>query len=371
MKKIDRKSLFKSVKKIVVKVGTSSITSPDMSLDLGRIENLSLDLIKLHKTDKDVILVTSGAIATGMGQLGWKTRPRDIPRQQAAAAVGQGHLMHTYKQIFEKHGQLVAQVLLTQDDICDRKRYTNANNTISTLLQYDVIPIINENDTVAVEEIKFGDNDTLSALVANLIKADLLLILSDIDGFYNFEKKIISVIPSVTTEIHSMAGGKGSNVSVGGMTTKLQAAEIVTGAGDIMVIANGCKAGIIERILNGEEEGTVFLPAGDKMSGKKRWIAYSVPTKGKIKVDSGAKKALTKYGKSLLPSGITSVEGKFEFGDAISCTGEDDKEFARGLANYSSEEVEKIKGKKTEQIESILGHIYYDEVIHRDNLVIL
>jgi glutamate 5-kinase len=371
MEEINRKDIFKSIKRIVVKVGTSTLTFPDMRLDVERIEGLARELAQAKESGKDVILVTSGAIAAGMGKLGWKTRPKTIPRQQAAAAIGQSHLMHAYEEIFGKYGQLVAQVLLTQEDISDRKRYTNANNTLSTLLQCGVIPIINENDTVAVDEIKVGENDTLSALVTNLIKADLLLILSDVDGFYGGSDQPISVIPSITPELREMAGGEGSAISVGGMATKLRAAEIVTGAGETMVIANGQKPGVITRVLEGYNEGTIFLPRSDKMSGRKRWIAYSLPCRGTIKVDSGARLALVERGKSLLPSGITEVSGDFEFGDAVRCLDQSDKEFARGLINYSAEEVNMIKGKKTDQIEPLLGYIYYDEVIHRDNLVIL
>jgi len=371
MEKIDRKIIFKNVKRFVLKVGTSTLAFSDMRLNLGRIGNLAEELVQAKESGKEVVLVTSGAIATGMSKLGWKTRPGTIPRQQAAAAIGQSHLMHIYEEIFGEYGHLVAQVLLTQGDINDRKRYINANNTISTLLQCGVIPIINENDTVAVDEIKVGDNDTLSALVASMIKADLLVILSDVDGFYNESGEIIDVISSITPELKAMAGGKGSATSVGGMITKLRAAEIVTGAGEIMVIVNGQKPGIITRILEGHDEGTIFLPKSYKMSSKKRWIAYSTPCKGTIKVDAGAKQALIKRGKSLLPSGIIEVSGNFEFGDAVRCVDENNTEFAKGLTNYSSEEINSIKGKKTNQIEPLPGHIYYDEVIHRDNLVIL
>jgi len=372
MEKVDRKYILRNIKRIVVKAGTSTLAFPDMRLNVERIESLVKELVQAKESGKDVILVTSGAIATGMGKLGWKTRPKTIPRQQAAAAIGQSHLMHTYEEIFRKYGQLVAQVLLTQEDISDRKRYTNANNTLSTLLQCGVIPIVNENDTVAVDEIKVGENDTLSALVANLIKADLLLILSDVDGFYNsVRNQPVSVISSITPELREMAGGQGTIVSVGGMITKLRAAEIVTGAGEMMVIANGQRQGVITRVLEGYDEGTIFLPRSDKMSGRKRWIAYSLPCRGTIKVDAGARLALTERGKSLLPSGITAVSGDFEFGDAVRCVDESDREFARGLTNYSAEEVEVIKGEQTDQIEPLLGYMYYDEVIHRDNLVIL
>jgi len=372
MKKIDRKSMFENVNRIVVKVGTSTLTFPDgIRLDIGRIGNLVKDLVQVKESGKEVVLVTSGAVATGMGKLGWKKRPDNIPGKQAAAAVGQAHLMRIYELIFGEYGQNVGQILLTRGDINDRTRYINASNTISTLLQYGVIPIVNENDTVAVDEIKVGDNDTLSALLINLIKADLLIILSDVDGFYDDSGKVIDVIPAITPEIRAMAGGEGSETSVGGMITKLNAAEIVTGAGEIMVIANGQKPGIISKILEGENEGTIFLPKRDKMPSRKRWIAYSIHCKGTIKVDFGAKNALTKQGKSLLPSGIIEVTGDFDFGDAIKCVDEDNVEFAKGLSNYSSDEIQKIKGNKTNEIVSILGQVYYEEVIHRDNLVIL
>lgn len=371
MENINRKSILENVKRVVIKVGTSSLTFTDTKLDLGRIGNLVRDLVQVKESGKEVVLVTSGAIATGMGKLGWKRRPDNIPGKQAAAAVGQTHLMRIYELIFSEYGQIVAQILLTQGDINDRKRYINASNTISTLLQNGVIPIVNENDTVAVDEIKVGDNDTLSALLINLIKADLLIILSDIDGFYDRSGKVIDVIPAITPEIKSMAGGEGSETSVGGMITKLKAAEIVTGAGETMIIANGGKQGIITRILEGENEGTIFLPKGDKLPSKKRWIAYSTHHKGTIKVDAGAKKALINQGRSLLPSGIVEINGNFEFGDIIKCIDENNVEFAKGISNYNSDEIQQIKGKKTSEIEAILGQVYYDEVIHRDNLVIL
>ena len=371
MGKFQRKDILKDIKRIVIKVGTSTLTFPDMRLNLGHIDSLVDELVQARKSGKDVILVTSGAIAAGMGKLGWDVRPKTIPRQQAAAAIGQSHLMNAYAESFGGHGQLVAQVLLTQADISDRKRYINASNTLSTLLQCGVIPIINENDTVAVDEIKVGENDTLAALVTNQIKANLLLILSDVDGFYDSSEQVISVVPSITPELRGMAGGSGSETALGGMITKLRAAEIVTGAGEVMVIANGKKPGVITRVLEGYDEGTIFLPRSDKMTGRKRWIAYSLPCRGAIKVDAGAKRALIERGRSLLPSGIIEVSGDFEFGDAVRCVDENDEEFARGLTNYSIAEADMIKGKRTDQIEPLLGYMYYDEVIHRDNLVIL
>ncbi|MFQ6044127.1 MAG: glutamate 5-kinase, partial [Candidatus Poribacteria bacterium] len=271
----------------------------------------------------------------------------------------------------------IAQMLLTQDDLRNRKRYTNASNALRALLRYGVIPVVNENDTVAVEEIKVGDNDTLSALVTNLADADLLLILSDTDGFYtddprkNSGAKLIKVVPMIDSELRNAAGKKGSSVGTGGMETKIKAAQIATGSGVNMALANSSVEKVISRLLAGEEIGTLFLAEAERKSGWKRWIAYSLPIKGDLQVDAGAYIALTKRGKSLLASGLIGVRGNFKFGDAVSCIDDNDNEFARGLVNYSADEINKIKGKKTSEIESILGHRHYDEVIHRDNLVIL
>lgn len=374
---IDRRELLKSVKRIVVKVGTSSLITKDFKLNKERIDQFVDDLASVKQSGKEVILVTSGAIGTGVGRIGLKCRPQDIPSQQAAAAVGQSLLMSAYEERFRKYNLPIAQMLLTQDDLRNRKRYTNASNTLHALLRYGVIPIINENDTVAVEEIKVGDNDTLSALVTNLADADLLLILSDTDGFYtddprkNSGAKLINVVPTINAEIKQAAGKKGSSVGTGGMETKLKAAQIVTGSGVNMVLANSSIEKAISRILDGEEIGTLFMAEGERKSGWKRWIAYSLPIKGALQVDAGAYLALTKNGKSLLASGLIGVTGNFKFGDAVSCIDDNGNEFARGLVNYSANEVSKIKGKKTIEIESILGYRHYDEVIHRDNLVIL
>ena len=363
--------------RIVVKVGTSTIINEDFSVNAERLDNLVDDLMCLRRAGKEVILVTSGAIGTGMGRIGMIRRPQDIPSQQAAAAVGQSLLMYAYEERFHKYGQPIAQILLTAGDVADRKRYVNASYALLTLLRYDVVPIINENDTVAVDEIKVGDNDTLAAHITNLAEADLLIILSDTDGFYTLDPRkntnagLIEVVPAITDEIEKAAGKKGTETGTGGMETKINAAKIVTGSGETMVLANGSVESIASKIMAGEEIGTLFLPQGERMSSKKRWIAYSHPIKGCLEVDNGAYNALTKGGKSLLASGIIKTVGDFEFGDSVSCINESDREFARGLVNYNSEEMEQIKGKRTNKIETILGYRYYDEVIHRDNLVIL
>ncbi|MCK4437140.1 glutamate 5-kinase [bacterium] len=374
---MDRKDILKDIKRVVVKVGTALIGSPTTGLNSDRVEKLVDEVAALRHSRVEVILVTSGAIGAGMRELGLSVRPKTIPQKQAAAAVGQSRLMHLYEQLFQKRGYLVAQILLTQDDFNDRRRYLNARHTLMTLLKFKVIPIINENDSVAVEEIKFGDNDTLSALVTNLIEADLLILLSDIDGLYTAdphkkrEARLIPVVEAVDSRMEELAGGAAEPTSAGGMHTKLQAAKIVTGSGEPMVIANGNASRVIQRILDGEELGTLFLPRREKIASRKRWIAFTLPQQGKIFIDQGAKEALKLKGKSLLPSGIVRVEGKFDGGDAVSIIDGNNREFARGLSNYSGEEADKIKGVKTKDIKSILGYKPYDEVIHRDNLVIL
>lgn len=376
-KTVDRKNILKDVRRVVIKVGTALIGSPTGGLNFGRMEKLVDEVAALLRSRVEVILVTSGAIGAGMKELGLKARPKTIPQKQAAAAVGQSRLMHLYEQLFQKRDYLVAQILLTQDDFNDRRRYLNARHTLMTLLKFKVIPIINENDSVAVEEIKFGDNDTLSALVTNLIEADLLILLSDIDGLYTAdphkkrEARLIPVVEGIDSRMEELAGGAGLPASTGGMYTKLQAAKMVTGSGLSMVIANGNTSQVIQRILGGEEVGTLFLPKGEKIASRKRWIAFTLPRQGRIFIDQGAKEALKLKGKSLLPSGIVRVKGKFSGGDVVSIIDGNDREFARGLSNYSGEEVDEIKGVKTKDIQSILGYKPYDEVVHRDNLVIL
>ena len=371
-----RKELFKNIKRVVIKVGTAVLASPTIGLNDKRIEKIVDEIVDLRRSDREVILVTSGAVGAGMRALGLKERPRTLPGKQAAAAVGQSHLMHLYERFFRKREYLVAQILLTQDDLTDRKRYLNARHTLMTLLKLNVIPIINENDSVGVEEIKFGDNDTLSALVTNLVEAELLIILSNIDGLYETDPRKrggepIRLVERIDSKIEVLGGGPGEITSTGGMYTKLQAARIVTNSGELMVIANGKTPQVMRRILEGEEIGTLFLPRKEKVTSRKRWIAFTRRCCGKIFVDEGAKEALKFKGRSLLPGGIVEVEGDFSEGDMVSIVKGDEEEFARGLSNYSSLEIEKVKRVKTKDIKSILGYKYYDEVIHRDNLVIL
>lgn len=370
----DRTSLS-AVKRIVVKIGSSTI-SDNLVINEASLDGLVHDLATVKNQGIEVILVTSGAIAAGWPHLGFSTRPQTLPELQAAAAVGQTRLMSEYAERFSHYKQCVAQVLLTQDDFSDRKRYTRMNDTLQTLLQLKAIPIINENDSVSVEEIRVGDNDTLSAYVTNLAQADLLIILSDQQGFFtedprlNPDSELIHTITDISDETWQAAGDAGTNSGTGGMLTKLHAAEIVTGSGEMMVLAYGREPLAITRILKGELLGTLFLP-NTRMSGRKRWIAYSRPPKGYLIVDHGARKALEQNGKSLLPAGIQRVVGHFDYQDTVSCISENGVEFARGLTNYNSTETTKLAGRQTQDIENILGYHDYDEVIHRDNLVLL
>jgi glutamate 5-kinase len=365
------------VRRVVVKVGSGLVTTPGEGPSSEPIGRLAADLSALVQDHREVALVSSGAIATGMARLGLKARPRSIPEKQAAAAVGQSALMWEYEQAFKKHGIAVGQVLLTGQDISDRSRYLNARNTLLALLDFGVLPIVNENDTVAVDEIKVGDNDNLAALVAHLIDADLLVLLTDVDGLYTGDPRRdptarrLETVETITDEIQRMVYDASARVSVGGMSTKLQAAQKAGASGIPMVIASGREAGTLPRLLKGEPLGTYFQPRDDRLAARKRWIAFAVPPQGRLTVDAGAKKALTERGKSLLPSGLVAVDGQFDAGDVVALTQVDGVEFARGLVNYDADELRRIRGAKTADIERTLGYRGVDEVVHRDNMVIL
>lgn len=366
---------FSRVKRLVVKVGSSSLIHPTGRPNLAQMESLVRQLADLHNQGRDVLLVTSGAIGVGFHRLGFARRPRSLPEKQAAAAVGQGMLVHMYEKFFAEYGVTVGQVLLTREDFADRRRFLNARNTLYALLRLGAVPVINENDTVAVEEIKLGDNDNLAALVAGLIDADLLILLSDIDGLYDADPRrcpgarLIDQVHNITPEIENLAGGAGSGVGTGGMTTKLQAARVAMHSGMATVLARAGEKDVVRRVLAGEKLGTVFWPQ-HRLENKKRWIAYSACIHGRVHVDEGAARALLKQGKSLLPSGITRVEGDFEMGNTVSVIDPRGVEIARGIVNYAAAEVDRIKGRRTDEIARILGHKDYDEVIHRNNLVL-
>jgi glutamate 5-kinase len=368
------------VRRLVVKVGTGLITTPSTGPDRRRIAALAADITAARADGaRDVVLVTSGAIATGMARLALPERPRSMPDKQAAAAVGQSALMRHYEVAFRRHGVGVGQVLLTAQDISDRARYLNARNTLRALLRFGVLPIVNENDTVAVEEIKVGDNDNLSALVASLIDADLLVLLTDVDGLYTANPtvdegaRMLETVEEITDEVTSLVWAGSGRGSVGGMATKLQAAQKAAAAGVPMIIANGRVEGALARLLRGDAMGTYFAPKADRLGARKRWIAFAVPPQGRLMVDAGAVRALTHDGKSLLPSGVVGVEGDFSAGAVVAVAGqvEGGREFARGLVNFDAPEVRRILGAKTREIEQRLGYKSFDEVIHRDNLVIL
>jgi glutamate 5-kinase len=375
-KDIRRKILGKG-RRIVVKVGSSILASIEKGLHYEVFSHLTKEISDLKRQGYEIVLVSSGAIAAGMEKLGYKTRPQAITQKQATAAVGQTRLMNIYEKYFSRSQQMVAQVLLTHDDLSHRRRFLNARNTLLTLLELGIIPIINENDTVVVDEIKFGDNDNLSALVTNLIEADLLIILTDIEGIcdsdprVNPRAKCIPLLEDIDVNMEGIVGETKSEMGVGGMISKIQAARKASRFGIPTVVAQGTKDGVLHQILKGKEIGTLILPKEEALSSRKHWIAFNPKPKGDVIVDDGAKKAIVQKGKSLLPSGVVKIRGAFDRGDLITCLGPRGKEFARGLVNYSASELEKIKGLQSDQIETALGYKYSDEVIHRDDLVVL
>ncbi len=366
-----------SIQKIVIKVGTRLLTYDTGKLNLGLIDRLVREIADLKNQGKEVVLVSSGAVGAGIGRLGLKRKPVSVQEKQAVAAIGQGILIQFYEKHFAEYGHVVAQVLLTREDLENRSRYLNSRNTLLHLLKFGAIPIVNENDTISTAEIEFGDNDRLSALVATLIDAHLLLILTDIDGLYTAnpqhdpEATCISLVEEITPSIKKIAGKTEEMLAKGGMISKVEAAEIAMASGINMVIANGRKPNIIEMVLNGEEIGTLFCSQQDQMRSRKRWIAFGQKIKGGITIDKGAEGALKQEGKSLLSIGVVQVEGNFSKGETISIYSEHSGiEVARGLTNFSAEELRQIKGCKSNEIKNILGYAGSKEVIHRDNLVL-
>ncbi|KYZ75384.1 glutamate 5-kinase [Anaerosporomusa subterranea] len=373
---LTRESLGKA-RRIVVKVGTSTLTHDTGKLNFFRIEKLVRELADLANQGKEIILVTSGAVGAGVDRLGLPEKPKTIPGKQAAAAVGQGILMHTYEKIFGEYGQIVAQVLLTREDSVNRKRYANSRNTLLTLLSMKVIPIINENDAVAVDELKIGDNDTLSAMVASIVEADLLVILSDVEGVYtdnpqtNPDAKLIPEINDITAEVEALAGGAGTARGTGGMYTKVQAAKIAVSSGVVMVIASGSRDGVVREVVDGQSVGTIFWPKENRLHIRKRWLAFGARICGSVTVDKGCEQAILTGGSSLLSTGVTAVDGEFESGSTIRVLTVEGREIARGLTNYCSRDAQKIMGAHTQEIAGLLGSKPYDELIHRDNLVLM
>jgi glutamate 5-kinase len=356
------RDLLKSASRIVVKLGTGVLTDSRRQPDPAQLELLVAQLAAVRRAGREVVLVTSGAVGAGMGALGYESRPTDLAEKQACAAVGQSRLMAVYDKLFSAHGLVVAQVLLTHEDLEHHERHLNARNTLVTLLHRGVVPIINENDAVSFTEIKFGDNDKLSALVASLLPADLLVILTTVDGVIeNFGKKnarTLSVIEKIDSSIEKLAGGTTSATAVGGMKSKIDAAKIAVRSGIPLVIASGTRKNVVAKILAGADEGTLFVPQPNKLQGRKRWIAFFHHPKGALFVDDGAKKALREAGKSLLPPGVARCEGEFAAGDVVRLCDLNGTEFARGIARFSAEE---IRARKLSRV----------ELVHRDDLVIL
>lgn len=374
---LQHNSLLLEASVIVVKVGSSLVTNNGNGLDREAIAAWAAQISMLVKQNKQVVLVSSGAVAEGMQRLGWKKRPTEVNELQAAAAVGQMGLVQMYESCFSQHGLHTAQVLLTHEDLADRKRYLNARSTLRTLLDLNVIPIINENDTVVTAEIRFGDNDTLGSLVANLIEADTLVILTDQQGLYSADPRknpdaaFIQHAIAGDASLEKMAGGAGSSVGTGGMLTKILAAKRAARSGASTVIASGRENNVLLRLAAGEVLGTHLQATEIKMNARKQWMADHLQLRGKLILDEGARQVISQDGKSVLPIGVVGVEGTFERGEVVACCDAQGKEIARGLVNYSANEVQRIMRKPSSQIEGILGYVEESELIHRDNLVLL
>lgn len=364
--------------RVVVKIGTNVLSNPDGTLDSDRINLLVKKLVHMYSAGWQIVIVSSGSIGAGIGHLGWKERPKTVRDKQAAAAVGQVQLMGIYNSYFNALNVKIAQILLTREDLMDHKRYLNTRNTIMTLLDRGIIPIINENDTVSVDEIVLGDNDTLAAIVSMKVEAQKLIILTDVDGLYSCNPQTgergeyISIVEKISPEIEKLCTGKtGSIASTGGMQTKIQAAKIATRAGIEVIIANGRKEDTLDDIFNGKSVGTTFVPEKKALKLKKRWIAFGAKVKGKIVIDDGAVKALAQNNKSLLPAGIIGIHGQFSPGEMVSIVTSNKKEIARGISSFSSDDITSAMGKKTSEITDVIQKTGYAEVVHRDNLVIL
>ncbi|MFQ5443236.1 MAG: glutamate 5-kinase [Nitrospinales bacterium] len=384
-----RKKIIKNLKRVVIKIGSSVISHDEQErsvlvrgLNPDTIKKLAARIRKMVDNGYEVVLVSSGAIMAGRERLNFNHSHLSIPEKQACAAIGQSFLMRTYEKQFEKHDIQVAQILLGHDDLENRKRYLNAKNTIDTLLAQKVVPVINENDTVSVDEIKIGDNDNLSATVACLVDAQLLIILSDVDGLYTRDPskpvrksdsppQLISLVEHVTAELEKTAGKSSNRLTVGGMYTKVLAAKKTMSFGIPTFVVNGMDLKILDRIFAGDPVGTLFWSGKEKIKNRKHWIAHTLKPMGKIIIDAGAKKAITERGKSLLPAGILLVEGRFGFGNSVRILDENGEEFTRGLVNYGHQDLQEIKGKKSSEVKNLVGGNFFEEVIHRDDLVLI
>ncbi len=372
-----RQEVLAEAHTLVVKVGTNVLAGGDGTLDPGRIQALADGIQRVRSSGRKVALVSSGAIGAGVGRLGLGKRPTDLRHLQACAAVGQSFLMRAYEECLSRAGIPTAQVLLTAGDFDNRTRYLNARNTINTLLEWDCLPIINENDTVSVAEIRFGDNDHLAAMVTNLLRAPLLVLLTNVEGLFatdpkaDPDAKVVTTVPYIDSDVLGMAGSSRSALGSGGMGSKLRAARLATAAGESVIIANGSDPDILTRIMAAEPVGTLFLPHGGSLKSKKRWLGFTAQPKGKLVTDAGARTAVQHQGRSLLPIGVLTVSGGFQKGDVVALCDAEGLEFARGLTNYSADDARKICGLRTEQVAEVLGALPYEEVVHRDNLVVI
>lgn len=363
------------IRTVVVKVGTSTLTNREGELDTAFLPVLAAQLCGLLDEGRRVVLVSSGAVRAGVQALGWRQRPRAVGLKQAAAAVGQGRLMAHYQEAFGARDRIVGQVLLTRQLAQDRATYVNAQTTLTTLLRHKVVPVVNENDTVAIEELQFGDNDTLAALVASLVSADLLVLLTDVEGLWDAERRIIPYVGQITDELRALAGGAGKHGS-GGMATKLAAAEIAGAAGVTTVIARGHRVGVLREVVEAAESGshsvgTTFAPRERKLQGRKHWLAYGARPNGSITVNACARRVLIQDHRSLLPTGIIGVQGPFSPGETVRVLDETGMEFARGQVTCDWRDVDRLRGLHTADISEVLGHNRVEEIVHRDNLVIL
>ena len=368
---------LREAKRIVVKVGTSTLTHETGKLNLHRIDLLLREIADLKNQGKEMILVSSGAIAAGLGKLGLAQKPDSIPEKQAVAAIGQGVLMHIYEKLFAEYGQVMGQVLLTKENSVQHHQYIHSRNSLLAQLSMGAIPVINENDAVAVDEIKIGDNDNLSAMVATLVDADALIILSDIEGLYTAnpathpEAELIAEIPEITPEVEAIAGGAGSKLGTGGMMTKIQAAQIAMSAGVTMVIASGSRENVLRDILTGQNIGTVFPARESHLRVRKSWLAFGKRLAGEIVVDAGCAKAMREQGASILPAGVTTCDGEFAAGSTVRVLTSSQQEIARGIVNFSAGDLQKILGRQTDEIGKLLTGDVPTEVIHRDNMVLM
>ncbi len=373
---MQKRSDFSAARRVVVKIGSALLTGGGRGLDLQGIQGWVSQMAAIRAQGIEVVLVSSGSVAEGMSRLGWTTRPHALHELQAAASVGQMGLVRAYETLFEAHGRKTAQILLTHDDLSHRERYLNARSTLLTLLELGVVPVINENDTVATEEIRFGDNDTLGAMVANLLDADLLIILTDQKGLYERDPtddptaQLVSEARIDDPRLGAMVGESRSGLGRGGMITKLRAARLASRSGTATVIVSGKEINGIPRIIEGEQIGTFLVPDESPLVARKRWLAGQLKAKGSLTIDQGAVKVLKDAGKSLLPIGVTRVQGPFDRGDLVICLDAEGVEVARGLVNYSSEEASRLIGQPTHKIEEILGYVDEPEMIHRDNLIV-